>query len=418
MIAQALAVALSAVVSAHDDGAAKSPPAVTWSRDIAPILRKNCETCHRPGQIGPFALQTYDQAKGWAEMIGSVVAEGRMPPWNADERYDGVFANERRLTKKEKEKLFTWIETGMLRGNPEEDPPPARWPEGWRVGEPDAVFTVEEFRGDRLFGEPRPFPEKGFEVPREGVVPYQYFAVKTDFPDDRWIRAMEVQPGAADVVHHVLVLIDDPNAVGEERQRQLDARSYLAGAAPGDAPTAYPEGYAKRLPVGATLIFQVHYTPNGKERYDRSRMGMLFWDEPPLFEVVTDGVMNLTFEIPPGAESYEVRSEIVLDNDTGIVSMSPHMHTRGKDFRYIAHYPDGTSEDLLLVDYDFNWQEIYILPDPLFLPGGTRLECIGHFDNSAANPNNPDPTDTVRWGDQTFEEMFIGYYDYVRPLDE
>lgn len=416
MIASLVTVALPALLaSLADDEPAQT---VTWSRDVAPILQRNCESCHRPGQVGPFSLQDYDEAKGWAEMISSVVEERRMPPWNATEEYDGVFANERALSRKERQLILDWVAQGMPRGNPAEDPKPVDWPSGWRIGEPDAVFTVDEFRGERTFGQPQPLDEKGFAVPRDGVVEYQYFSVKTDFAEDKWIKALEVRPGAADVVHHVLILVDDPNATPEERQRQLDFRSYFAGAAPGDLPAEYPEGYGKLLPAGSTLIFQLHYTPNGKERFDRSSLGLIFWEETPLFEVVTNGIVNLRLDIPAGADDYEVRAEEIMEEDTGIVALSPHMHTRGKDFKFIAHYPDGESEELLDCDYDFNWQEVYILPDPLFLPGGTRLECVGHFDNSEANPNNPDPSARVRWGDQSFEEMFIGYYDYVRPVDE
>ena len=392
--------------------------AITWSSHVHEILQRNCESCHRPGQVAPFSLQTYEKARGWAEMIASVVEEERMPPWNADERYDGVFANERGLTSEEKAQLLGWVEAGMPRGNPDQDPDPIEWPEGWRIGEPDVVITPTEFRGEEFFGDVIPIAPEGFEVPREGVVEYKYFAAKTDYAEDRWIQAMEVRPGSPDVVHHALILVDDPNATPRERRRQLSFTSYLAAAAPGDLPTTFPEGYAKRLPAGATLVFQLHYTPNGQERFDLTSLGIVFAPQPPLFEVVTSGVIDLGLRIPPGAENHEVRAFQVLEEDTGIVSLAPHMHTRGKDFRYVAHYSDGTSEELLLANYDFNWQEVYILPDPYFLPEGTRLECIAHYDNSAQNPNNPDPEAWVEWGDQSFHEMFIGYYDYVRPLEE
>jgi hypothetical protein len=416
MITKLATLAVTTLLAA--DGKEDPAETVTWSGDIAPILQESCETCHRPGQVGPFALQTYEQAKGWAEMIASVVEEQRMPPWNATEDYRGVFANERALPKKDKQLILDWVEQGMPRGNPDEDPEPVEWPDGWRIGVPDQIFTVDEFRGERTFGKPQPLDEQGFLVPRDGVVEYQYFSVKTNFAEDKWIKALEVKPGAADVVHHVLILVDDPNGTPEERQRQLDFRSYFAGAAPGDLPITYPEDYGKRLPAGSTLIFQLHYTPNGKERFDRSSVGMIFWDETPLFEVVTNGIVNLRLDIPAGATNHEVRAEEVMTQDTGIVALSPHMHTRGKDFKFIAHYPDGGSEELLACNYDFNWQEVYVLPDPLFLPSGTRIECIGHYDNSADNPNNPDPSIAVRWGDQSFEEMFIGYYDYVIPVGE
>ena len=393
------------------------PEAVTYSRHIAPLLQRRCEECHRPGQVGPFALQSYEKARGWAEMILEVVDEGRMPPWNADEAFDGVFANERRLSRKERELLHRWVEDGMPRGNPEEDPEPVEWSEDWAIGTPDAVFTMERWwRGSgRAAGDP--LPQEGYEVPREGVVDYQYFMVETDFPEDRWVRAVEARPGAADVVHHVLVMIDDPTATGAERQRQLDFTSYFAAAAPGDNVVEYPEGYAKRLPAGSTLVFQMHYTPNGKQRFDRSSVGLVFSEETPFFEVVTDAVVEPELLIPARAENHEVRASRKFHEDVAVLGFFPHMHTRGKDFRYTLHYPDGASEDLLFSNYDFNWQEGYVYRDPFLFPAGSRLECVGHFDNSANNPNNPDPDEDVRWGDQSFEEMFIGYYDYVRPVE-
>ncbi len=384
------------------------PTTSTWSRDIAPIVQRRCEACHRPDQVGPFSLRTYEDVKGRSKMIASVIAEGRMPPWNADARYDGVFANQRSLPAKEREAILSWIEGGMQRGNPAEDPPPKSWPEGWSIGEPDVVIAME-----RVMDDGELLPDKGYAVPREGVVEYQYFTAKTDYPEDRWIRSIEVRPGASDVVHHVLVLLDDP----ADPNASIDFRTYLAVAVPGDTPSAYPEGYGKRLPAGATIIFQLHYTPNGKERFDRSSLAIRFCDEPPEFEVVTGAVVNDAFEIPPGVKNHEVRSEVTIREDTGLVALFPHMHTRGLDFRYVAHYPDGNEEELLFSHYDFNWQESYLLPDPRFLPAGTRLECIGHFDNSADNPNNPDPLATVTWGEQTFEEMFIGYFDTVKPVE-
>jgi len=378
---------------------------VTYARDIAPILQRRCQVCHRPGQVGPFSLTSYEEAKGRSKMIAKVVEEGIMPPWNAHERFDGVFANERRLTPPEKEALRTWIEDGMPRGNPDDEPPLPQWPEGWTIGTPDLVLQPDY---DALRKEP--LPPEGFLVPREGVVDYQFFTVKTDFPEDRWVQALEVSPGAADVVHHVLIAV-------QERNGDIDERSYLGVYVPGDTPSVYPDGYAKRLPAGATLVFQLHYTPNGKERRDLSSLALVFAKEEPLFEVVTDAVINQKFTIPAGAANHEVRETLLLREDTGLVALFPHMHLRGKDFQYIAHFPDGTDQELLYSDYDFQWQESYLLPDPMLLPAGTKLECIGHFDNSAANPNNPDPGSPVRWGEQSFEEMFIGYFDRVVPLE-
>ena len=380
-------------------------PPVTYAKDVAPILQRRCQGCHRPGQVGPFSLLSFDEVKGRAKMIASVVQDGVMPPWNADARFDGVFANQRSLGADEKKTLLAWIEGGMPRGNPADEPPPRAWPAGWSIGTPDVVFEPEydvEAKG--------PFTAQGFAVPREGVVDYQHFTTETHYAEDRWIQALEVHPGAADVVHHVLVAIQEANG-------DIDEKSYLAVYVPGDTPSVYPQGYAKRLPAGAKLVFQLHYTPNGKERFDRSKIAVVFAKEAPEFEVVTDAVINQRFEIPAGASAHEVRAASVLREDTGVVALFPHMHLHGKDFSYVAHLPDGSEQELLFSHYDFSWQESYLLPDPLLLPAGTKLECIGHFDNSPANPNNPDPTEAVRWGEQSFEEMFIGYFDRVEPLE-
>lgn len=387
------------------------PEAVTWSGEIAALVQRRCEPCHRPGQVGPFPLQTFEEVQGRAKMLAHVVDEGVMPPWNADARYDGVFANERRLVPAEKEHFLAWVRDGMPRGNPAEDPAPLEWPEGWNIGEPDVVFAMERHVGEG--GVETALPAEGFAVPREGVVDYEYFVTDTSYPEDRWIQSYQVVPGAADVVHHVLIVALEKG----QSLRSIDESSFLAAYAPGDTPASFPEGYAKRLPAGARLVFQLHYTPNGKERLDRSKVGFVFAPEPPQFEVITDAIADEELVIPAGASDHEVRARRLFQEDVGLVALFPHMHTRGKDFRYVAHYPDGTVEELLFAHFDFNWQESYVLPDPLLLPSGTTLECIGHYDNSAGNPNNPDPTKVVRWGDQTFEEMFIGYYDHVVPVE-
>lgn len=387
------------------------PETITWSSDVARIVQTSCQNCHREGQVGPFPLETYEQAKGWSKMIASVVEGGRMPPWNADPHFNGVFANERRLSDRDKAALLRWIDDGMPRGNPQEDPEPPTFAEGWRIGEPDAVFAMQnQMRGRGAL------PEEGYHVPREGVVRYQYFTVPTNFDEDRWVQAIEVKPGAADVVHHVLILVDDPEAGRFERSRQLDFRSYFAVAVPGDTPSVFPAGYGKQLPKGATLVFQVHYTPNGKERFDRSSIALRFCAKTPEYEVVTAALFEEDLRIPPGAAAHEVRAKKRIWRDTPVLGFFPHMHTRGKDFRYVLHNEDGTSEDLLRARFDFNWQESYLYPEPRVLPKGAHLEVIGHFDNSAANLNNPDPEAWVSWGDQTWEEMFIGYYDHVRPI--
>ncbi len=381
-------------------GGEKKDAAITYSGRIAGIIQDNCQQCHRPKQIGPFPLMTYEEVAGWSAMIHAVVEDGRMPPWNADKAHDGQFFNERKLPDEDRAALLAWIDAGMPRGNPAEDPPEKAWSERWRIGKPDKVFTVREM----------------FTCPKDGVVEYQYFLVPTNYKEDRWITAMECRPGAEDVVHHILVFIRDRNKPENNLQRIGLEDGFLAGQVPGDIPPTFSPGYAKKLPAGADLIFQVHYTPNGKVRKDRSSIAMSFTTEPVEYEVRTRGIYNDQFEIPPGATDHEVRAEHTFDKDVLILSLYPHMHFRGKSFRYVAHLPDGTEQTLLNVPrYDYNWQESYILKDPVRLPKGTKLECIAVYDNSSENFVNPDPSVAVKFGEQSWEEMMIGYIDYVFP---
>ncbi|MCH8913660.1 MAG: redoxin family protein [Planctomycetes bacterium] len=368
----------------------------TYSSHIASIVQENCQNCHRQRQIAPFPLTTYEEVRGWSAMIHSVLETDRMPPWNASDEFDGQFVNQRKLSPQDKKILTSWIENGMPRGTPDEDPPPKEWPKGWRIGKPDKIYTMK----------------KSFAVPAEGVVEYQYFDVPTRFKKDRWIRAMEAKAGAEDVVHHILVFIVEEGQPTNERIGLDDG--FLCATVPGDTPSIFPPGSAKRLPAGATLRFQVHYTTNGKKQRDRCRVGLIFADEPIEREVRTRGIYNRGFKIPANAGDHEVRADYTFTQDTEVLSFFPHMHTRGKSWRFVAHYPDGRSQTVLEVPrYDFNWQESYILNTPMTMPKGTRLECVAHFDNSEANFANPDPTVPVRWGEQTWEEMMIGYIDYI-----
>ena len=378
------------------------PSKVTYASHIAKIVQDNCVKCHRQGQIGPFPLTSYEKVRGWSAMINFVVRDGRMPPWNADEEFDGHFLNQRSLSKKDKERLLAWIGDGMPRGDLAKAPKPRKWPKRWRIGKPDKVFNMPE----------------SFLVPKDGVVPYKYFRAKTNFREDKWITAMEAIARAPDVVHHILVFIDDPNQRTNFNRLGLED-GFLCATVPGDTPSIFPPGAAKRLPAGADLVFQIHYTTIGKARRDRSSVGLKFAKGPIDREVRTRGIYNMQLEIPPNADSHEVRSEFATRQDIEILSFMPHMHTRGKDWTYLAHYPDGTEKKLLSVSrYDFNWQESYILKKPLLLPAGTRIECIAHFDNSAGNFENPDPSKSVRWGEQTWEEMMIGYIDWVPARDK
>lgn len=373
---------------------------ITYSSHIARIIQDNCQKCHRPQQIGPFGLTSYEAARGWSAMIYSVLLDERMPPWNAHKDFDGMFRNERRMPEEDIKMFLSWIENDMPRGNPEEDPPEKSWPGLWRIGKPDKVFTVK----------------RSFSVPAEGVVPYQFFHIPLNFKKDMWIQAMECRPGAADVVHHIVAFTINQKGKMDNSRLGLED-GFFCGQVPGDIPSIFPEGWAKKLPAGHDLMLQVHYTTNGKRRKDKSKIAFIFSDVPVENEVRSRGIYNLNFEIPPGDPNYEVRASHTLEEDTLILGYYPHMHFRGKDWTYLAHLPDGTTKTLLFVPkYDYNWQESYILKEPILLAKGTTIECIAHYDNSAANFANPDPTVSVDFGEQTWDEMMFGYIDYIVPV--
>jgi peroxiredoxin len=365
----------------------------TFAADVAPILQAKCQSCHRPGQAGPFALLTFSQVSHHAAMIREVVDEGRMPPWHADPRY-GRFANDRSLSPSQRATLLTWIDQGAPEGDQKALPPPRVFPEGWSIGKPDAVFEIPD----------------DYTVQAEGTVPYQHFKVPTNFSEDRWVQAAEVRPGDRSVVHHIFVRVTSST---DPREEGLPREPFFAGYVAGDMPSIFPPGTARRVPAGAVLRFEIHYNPIGEQRRDRSSIGLIFATTPPEHQVITKGIKNSTFAIEPGAKDQAVVSSFTFGRDSHLLSMMPHMHLRGKDFRYSATYPDGRTETLLSVPfYDFGWQSVYRLLVPKAMPRGTRIDCLAHFDNSAENPVNPDPSQTVRWGEQTTDEMMIGYIDY------
>ena len=376
---------------------------VTYSRQIARILQQRCVACHRPGEIGPFSLTSYDEVVGWAEMIREVVEQQRMPPWHANPQY-GRFRNESRLSDEEKSLIVRWVEAGAPQGDPADLPPPATFTPGWQIGQPDLVLHMSD---------------KPFRVPAQGTVRYQYFVVDPGFKEDKWVKAAECRPGNRSVVHHIIVGVLPPRGQRVERLIGEGLGDWLVATAPGARPMILPEGYAKRVPAGSRLVFQMHYTPNGTPQEDRSAVGLIFADPQSVrWPVHTDQAANRRLEIPPGAENHKVEATRLFTQDTLLLALFPHMHLRGKAFRYTAVYPDGTREILLDVPhYDFNWQNSYEFVEPKRMPRGSRLLCEAWYDNSENNLANPDPTRTVRWGDQTWDEMMIGYFSSVR-LDE
>ena len=378
--------------------------AVTYSKQIARILQDRCVECHREGEIAPFALTDYQEVVGWAEMIQEVVRDGRMPPWHASEQY-GSFENCRTLTNDEKDSIYAWVRAGAPEGDAKDLPVPRTWVTDWQLPRtPDFVA---------------PLTNTPYRVPAEGEVRYQYFQIDPGFGEDKWVDAVEIQPGNRAVVHHVLMFV---------RAADDDGGNFRGGASgydgvfvPGQRVRPYPAGTARRIAAGSRLVFQVHYTPNGTEQLDQSRVGMTFVDrESVKFAVRTASAVDTELRIPPQAANHRVEATSApLPKSARLLALNPHMHLRGKSILYEAVLPSGERTTLLDVPhYDFNWQTSYRFTDPLEFSEGTRLHCVAHFDNSADNLNNPDPTETVRWGEQTWDEMMIGYFDYVVPIGE
>ncbi len=392
-------------------GQAGAPRTISYVDEVAPLLQKNCVSCHSPGNIGPFAMSSYEKVKSRGSMIEEVLLAQRMPPWHADPHY-GKFVNERNLTPEQAQTLVRWVEQGAPRGRGEDplvaQPPPAA--QDWPLGQPD--FVVK-------------FPHSQ-KIAASGVFDYRYVMVRSPIGSNVWLRAAVVKPGNRKVVHHILVLVATPDELKNRREHRGQGRGqggglnggglngYFTAYVPGYQPVPFPEGSGKLLPADALMIFQVHYTATGKEETDDSELGLYLCAEKPPLELKTRSAFNARFEIPPGAPNEVTEAEFKFEKDAILYDMSPHMHLRGSWFSFEAVYPDGKKEVLLSVPhYDFKWQHLYRLAQPKRVPAGTRLVCRGAHDNSPQNPDNPDPTQTVWFGDQTFNEMFIGYFNYT-----
>jgi hypothetical protein len=377
-----------------------------------------------------MSLLSYKDARPWAKSMKDAVLLKKMPPWFADPAH-GDFSNDRRLSKDEIDTLVSWADSGAKEGNPSDAPAPKTFADGWAMGKPDTVVQM-------------PVP---FEVPATGTIDYTFFVVPTGFTEDKWVQQVEVRPGNKAVVHHIVMLVrppgvkympdlkpgvpytikPDPDKKEPEPERQPDtgkgsfqytgAVQMVGVYVPGGVPYELQPGQARLIPKGSDLIFQMHYTSNGKAGMDQSRIGFIYAKEPPKERVVNTFVGNLNFRIPPKEADFAVHARVTLYEQATVLSLFPHMHVRGKGFEYRATYPTGETETLLTVPkYDFNWQLTYYLKEPKVMPKGTVIECIARFDNSANNPSNPDPTKEVFWGEQTWEEMVAGFIDFAMPV--
>jgi len=389
---------------------------VTFTKDVLPIFQKNCQGCHRPGEAAPFSLLNYEQSRPWAAAIKEAVVLRRMPPWFADPHI-GKFSNDRSLSQPDVATIVAWVDSGAPEGDPKDAPPPLQFSEGWRIPNPDMVIEMPH----------------AFHVPASGVIDLVHVVVPANFNEDRWVRCAEVRPGNRSVVHHIVVFTREPGSkwlkdakpgvpyIADPKKHKKDSGvpgETVGGYTPGAAPMQLKAGQAILIKKGSDIVFQLHYTTNGKAAQDQSKFGLVFASEPPKQRVFSLAAYNDNFTIPAGDPNYRVDSVFDLGTQAELIGMGPHMHTRGKDFEFRAIFPNGESRTLLRVlNYNFAWQLSYDLAQPITLPKGTRIQCTAHFDNSPNNPNNPDPKKDVSWGDQTWDEMMIGFFSVAFDID-
>lgn len=360
-----------------------------------------------------MALETYAETRPYAEAIRMATEKRTMPPWFA-EKGIGKFSNDPSLSDSEIAVISAWAEAKAPAGNPHDAPPARMWTGQWTIPAPEATVTMPE----------------GVKIPADGQVDYTYEIVPTDFREDRWVRSSEIVPGMSENVHHAVVYVRPPGSpwlrhapVGkpftaamltteeDRREAMWTDSDILLVYAPGSSPDNWPEGMAKLVPAGSDLVFQMHYTTNGKAGTDVTRIGMLFLKEAPKQRVLTLQLTNDHFVIPPGVPDYRVEAWGTLPNDALLLSFFPHMHLRGKRFEYNIVHKDGSIEPLLRVNYHFHWQMSYRLAEPQALKAGTKLQAVAWYDNSRENPHNPDPDSAVTWGEQTSDEMMVGFFD-------
>lgn len=388
-------------IVAHAQAPAARPAAagaaVTFTRDVAPILYANCTECHRPSMSAPMSLMTYDEVRPWARAIKQRVVAREMPPWSSDAPH-GAFKNDPRLAQKDIDTIAAWVDAGAPKGSDKDLPAAPVYTDGWSIGTPDAVFTMTE----------------PYQVPADGTIPYQYIRVPTNLTEDRWIQAIEFRPGDRRVVHHIIASAQPAGL--NPRDERNPGRTGLGGITPNKPGVVYEPGVARLLKANSEIILQMHYTTIGEATSDRTSVAVKFAKAPPTRMFSGGNVLNARFEIPPHAANHVVTASRTFAEDATLVAMMPHMHVRGKSMTYELTYPDGRKELLLNVpNYDFNWQHTYELAQPKLIPKGSTLQVTATYDNSANNIYNPDPAATVRWGDQTWEEMMIGFFTTLVP---
>jgi hypothetical protein len=387
---------------------------LTFHEDVLPVLQQRCQSCHRPGEAAPFSMLTYKDARPWAASMKRAVVSGQMPPWHADPAV-GHFGNDRRLTQVEIDTIARWADNGAPEGDPSKAPAPLTFLDGWNIGQPDKVFEMPE----------------PFDVPAEGTIDYQWIVMPTGLERDTWIQGVEVRPGDRSV-HHVIAfyrkpgskwLVDakpgvaTPKGSGDSEAGMSDGA--IGGYVPGLPATLLRPGRAVLLPAGSDIVLQIHYTATGKPAKDRTKVGIVFARDEVVERSFQIGLANGSFVIPPGEANYRVDADITVDSDVRVVGFTPHMHLRGKSFEYRAVFPDGSREVLLRVPkYDFNWQLTYDLAEERVFPKGTKFEATAVFDNSPGNKFNPDPKASVRFGDQTWDEMMVGFVNIAITPDQ
>ncbi len=415
-LARALVVAdatvcLSATFGFSQERETENAP--TFYRDVLPLLEDHCQVCHRAGGIAPMAFQTYEETRTFLQAMRSATQNHTMPPWFA-EKGVGKFSNDPSLSYSQIAMLTAWANASAPAGNPADAPSPRRWSKRWTIPAPDQAFDM-----------PQPVT-----IPSSGEIDYTYEIVPTQFTEARWVQSSEILPGMPENVHHAVVYVRPPGstwlrhapvgkpftasmltATKDRRDAMWTDSDILLLYAPGSTPDHWPAGIAKYIPAGSDLVFQMHYTTNGKPGADVSRIGLIFAKQAPQQRVLTLQLTNDHFVIPPGVPDFRVEARGTLPNDALLLSFFPHLHLRGKSFEYNIIRPDHTIQPLLRVHYHLHWQMSYRLATPLPLKAGTMLQAVARFDNSRGNPHNPDPGAEVRWGEQTSDEMMVGFFD-------